>query len=43
MTPYKDFIGLMEKRGYTFKNSNPITIDESNPNIKTFPEKWACR
>lgn len=39
MTSYKDFIDLMEKRGYTFKKGNPITIDESSPNIKIFPVK----
>jgi hypothetical protein len=39
MMPYKDFIDLMEKRGYTFNRNNPITIDESNPSIKTFSAK----
>lgn len=33
MILYKDFIKLMEERGYTYKNQ----IDESNPNIKIFP------
>ncbi len=42
MTPYKDFIDLMAKRGYTFNNNNPITIDESSPNIKIFSAKNGC-
>ncbi len=37
--PYKDFIDLMEKRGYTFNNNNPIIINESSPSIKTFSVK----
>ncbi len=34
MISYKDFIKLMEERGYTYKNQ---MIDESNPSIKIFP------
>lgn len=37
MILYKDFIRLMEERGYTYKNQ--ITIDESNPSVKVFPVK----
>lgn len=37
MISYKDFIKLMEERGYTYKNQ--ITIDESNSNVKIFPVK----
>lgn len=35
MISYKEFIDLMKVRGYIFKS--PISIDESNPNIRTFP------
>ncbi len=35
MISYKDYIRLMEKRGYAH-NGCPTIIDESNPNIKTF-------
>lgn len=37
MISYKDFIKLMEERGYTYKNQ--IMINESNSNIKTFQVK----
>lgn len=37
MILYKDFIKLMEERGYTYKNQ--ITIYESDSNIKIFPVK----
>ncbi len=37
MISYKDFIRLMEERGYVYKNQ--ITIDESDSNVKIFPVK----
>lgn len=37
MISYKDYIELMERRGYVY--NGPITINESNPNIKTFQIK----
>jgi len=37
MISYKDFIKLMEERGYTYKDQ--ITIDESDYNVKMFPVK----
>lgn len=37
MISYKDYIKLMKSRGYVHNGIS--TIDESNPNIKTFPIK----
>lgn len=37
MIPYKDFIKLMEERGYTYKNQ--MTIGKYDSNIKVFPVK----
>ena len=36
MITYKDYIKRMEDKGYTYKNNNPILINESNSMIKTF-------
>lgn len=37
MIVYKEFVDRMIEKGYIYKNNGPITIDESNNMIKTFP------
>lgn len=39
MITYKDFVNRMIEKGYIYKNGKPVTIDESNNMIKTFPVK----
>lgn len=39
MITYKEFVDKMVEKGYTYKNNGPITIDESDNMIKTFPAK----
>lgn len=39
MITYKEFIGRMIEKGYSLTPNNPVTIDESNDMIKTFPIK----
>jgi hypothetical protein len=39
MKTYKEFIDRMIEKGYTLVSNNPVTIDESNSIIKTFPTK----
>lgn len=37
--PYKDFIKLMEERGYTIRKNSPIEIHELSPGVRIFPIK----
>lgn len=39
MKTYKEFIDRMIEKGYTLISNNPVTTDESNSAIKTFPTK----
>lgn len=39
MIPYKEFVDKMIEKGYTYKNSEPVTIGESDNMIKIFPVK----
>ncbi len=39
MKTYQEFIDRMIEKGYTLVSNNPVTIDESNSIIKTFPTK----
>lgn len=36
MIAYKEYIKRMEEKGYTYRNNNPITIDETNSMVKMF-------